>query len=154
MTARRVAYLLTVVLAGYLALVGWRGWQLLTDGRVPFVLLGIGVLLLPVVGAWLVWQELRFGHATGRLARELAAEDGVVEDDELPRTRGGRVDRRLADAVFETRRAAVERSPQDWRAWYRLAAAYGDAGDTRRGRRAMRHAITLYEEQHRTDRRR
>jgi hypothetical protein len=148
MTARRVAYLLTAVLAGYFAVLGWRGWQLLTDGRAPFVLLGVGVLVLPVLGAWFVWQELRFGWAMQRLADELAAE-GDLPRDELPRSRGGRVDRAAADDVFARRRVEVEQSPRDWRPWYRLAVAYGDAGDTRRGRRAMRHAIALYEAQRR-----
>jgi hypothetical protein len=148
MTGRRVAYLLTAVLACYFALLGWRGWQLLTDGRAPFVLLGVGVLVLPILGAWFVWQELRFGRAMQRLAGELAAQGGLP-GEELPRSRGGRVDRQAADAVFVRRQAEVEQSPQDWRAWYRLAAAYGDAGDARRGRRAMRHAISLYEAQRR-----
>jgi hypothetical protein len=143
MTARRTAYLLTTVLVGYFAVVGWRGWQLVSDGRLPFVLLGVGVLLLPVVGAWFLWHELAFGRATGRLAAELAAEGGLPED-EPARTRGGRVDRMAADAVFATRRAEVEQAPDDWRRWYRLAVAYGDAGDTRRGRHAMRHAFALH----------
>jgi hypothetical protein len=160
-TARRAAYLLTAVLVGYLAVVGWRGWQLVSDGRPPFVLLGVGVLLLPVLGAWFVWQELSFGRATGRLAGQLAAEEAderpaderpvderSVDErpvDGRPRTRGGRVDRAAADAVFARRRAEVELEPGDWRVWFRLAVAYGDAGDTRRGRHAMRHAISLYE---------
>jgi len=148
-TARRAAYLLTAVLAGYLAVVGWRGWQLVTDGRPPFVLLGVGVLLLPVLGAWFVWQELSLGRAADGLASQLAAEDRLPAD-ELPRTRGGRADRTAADAVFARRRADVELAPEDWRAWFRLAVAYGDAGDTRRGRRAMRHAISLFEAERRS----
>ena len=47
------------------------------------------------------------------------------------------------DAAFELRKAEVEAAPDDWRAWYRLAVAYGDARDTARGRRAMRKAIAL-----------
>ena len=39
--------------------------------------------------------------------------------------------------------AAVEAAPEDWRAWYRLAVAYGDARDPSRGRRTMRKAIAL-----------
>jgi cytochrome c-type biogenesis protein CcmH/NrfG len=146
LTARRTAYLLTAVLAVYLAVVGWRGWQLVADGRPPFVLLGVGVLLLPALGAWFVWQELRFGEATGRLAGALAAEGGLPED-RPPRSRGGRMDRAAADAAFTRRRAEVEQAPDDWRPWYRLAMAYAEAGDVRRGRRAMRHAIRLYDAQ-------
>ena len=34
-------------------------------------------------------------------------------------------------------------APQDWRGWYALAHAYDLAGDRKRARSAMRHAIDL-----------
>jgi Flp pilus assembly protein TadD len=37
----------------------------------------------------------------------------------------------------------VEQSPEDWRAWFRLAHAYDVAGDRGRAREAMRKAIEL-----------
>ena len=49
----------------------------------------------------------------------------------------------LTDEIFEVRRREVEAAPQDWRAWWRLASAYGEARDPRRGRRAMRKAVDL-----------
>jgi hypothetical protein len=146
MTARRIAYALAAVLALYLGAVAWRGWLLVRDGRPLTVLLGAGVLVLPLIGAWVVWRELAFGRAAGRLATDLAAL-GELPVDDLERTPGGRIDRPAADAAFARRRREVEAAPDDWRAWYRLAIAYGDAGDTRRARRAMRHAISLYEAQ-------
>jgi hypothetical protein len=143
MTARRVAWLLVAVLAVYFVLLGQRAVWLIADGRLPFVLLGVGVLVLPVVGAYTVWREVRFGYAAQQLGHELAAQGGLPADD-LPRRPSGRVDLAAADAVFERRRAEVEAAPEDWRAWYRLAVAYGDAHDTKRGRAAMRHAIHLH----------
>lgn len=143
MRARRVALLLTAVLVFYVLLVGQRGLLLLLDGRPAFVLFGVGVLLLPVVGTWVVVKEIQFGHATQRLAEELSAQGGLPEDEV---TRAGRVDRAAADAAFERRKAEVEAAPGDWRAWYRLAVAYSDAGDSTRGRRAMRRAIALRRE--------
>ena len=61
----------------------------------------------------------------------------------LPRRPSGRVDRDAADAHFEVIRAEVEAAPEDWRGWYRLAHAYDLAGDRKRARSAMRHAIEL-----------
>jgi hypothetical protein len=143
-SSRRVAVGLSLVLVFYLVLVGSRGVTLVRDGRPIAVLLGVGVLLLPLVGAWVVVKELQFGRATERLGRELAAQGGLAQ--ERPPTRpSGRVDRAAADEVFDRRRAEVEADPGDWRAWYRLATAYGDAGDAIRGRRAMRRAITLHQ---------
>jgi hypothetical protein len=150
-SARRVAILLVLAVVGYAAILGDRALVLLRDGRPVFVLLGIGVLLLPVVGLWLVALEFRFGRATERLGRELEldlsdARGGEPLSSSLPRRPSGRIDRAAADAAFAARRADVEAAPEDWRAWYRLAVAYGDAGDVGRGRRAMRHAIALHDD--------
>ena len=142
-TARRVVVLLVALLAFYVVFIGWRGVVLVADGRPAFVLLGIGVLLLPVVGVILVWRELRFGLAAQELGRALESE-GALPSDPLPRRPSGRVDLAAADEVFERRRAEVETAPDDWRGWYRLAVAYGDARDTRRGRAALRRALDLY----------
>ena len=61
MTARRVAWVLVAVLAVYFVLLGQRALWLIGDGRLAFVLLGVGVLILPFVGAYTVWREVRFG---------------------------------------------------------------------------------------------
>ncbi len=145
MQARHVVVVLVIAAVFYLGLIGWRGVQLLTEASWIARGMGVGVLLLPVVGAAVVGRELQFGRAAERLGRRLSEEsvgsgETVVA---LPRRPSGRVDRAAADALFESRRAEVEAAPREWRAWYRLAAAYGDAGDTRRGRRAMRYAIAL-----------
>jgi len=142
-TGRRTALLLVGVLAVYLVLVGWRGVLLVRTGDAVAVALGLAVLVLPVIAAVVVAREVRFGVATQRMARELEAAGGLPVDD-LPRRPSGRVVRGAADATFAGRRAEVEAAPEDWRAWYRLAVAYDDAGDRRRAREAMRHAARLH----------
>lgn len=124
MKARTVALLLAAALIAYLVVVGHRGAVLIADGRLPFVLLGVGVLLLPVIGTYALYREIRFGFATQRLA-------GALSDD--------------GPADFDSCRTAVEADPQDWQAWYRLAESYEAAGDRTRARGAMRHAIVLAE---------
>ena len=54
-----------------------------------------------------------------------------------------RIQRDAADALFTTVRTEVERDPDDWRRWYRLARAYDYAGDRRRAREAMKTAVEL-----------
>jgi hypothetical protein len=139
---RATVAVLVAVLLVYFVLTAQRAWTLLTSGSAVLALLGVGVLLLPVVGAVLVAAELRFGLATQRLGERLAAEGGLPVDD-LPRRPSGRVERDAADAVFARRRAEVEAAPDDWRNWFRLGVAYDDAGDRRRAREAMRKAIAL-----------
>ncbi len=116
---------------------------LLRTGTPAAVALGLGVLLLPIVGAWATVATLRAGLAHQRLAR-LAAEDGMELDvSALPTRPSGRVQRDAADALFETVRTEVEADPDDWRRWYRLARAYDYAGDRTRAREAMRKAVAL-----------
>lgn len=144
MKAKRVVAVLVLLLVVYALFLGRHGVLLIRDGQPTTVLLGIAVLLLPVVGLVLVGAELRFGAAVQRLGEQLAAEGGLPTDD-LPRRPSGRPDRSAADAVYAERRAEVEAAPQDWRAWFRLAVAYDDAGDRTRARKAMRTAVALHE---------
>ena len=118
--------------------------SLLATGDLVQVGVGIGVLLLVVVGVVLVAGEVRLGAASARLAKVLEAEGGLPYDPPgVVRLASGRLEKEDADAVFAHRKAEVEAAPEDWRAWWRLAAAYGDARDPRRGRRAMRRAVSL-----------
>jgi hypothetical protein len=119
-------------------------FSLLATGELVQVGVGIGVLLLVVVGVVLVVGEVRLGAASARLAKVLEAEDGLPYDPPgVTRLASGRLEKADADALFELRKAEVEAAPEDWRGWWRLAAAYGDARDPRRGRRAMRTAVSL-----------
>ena len=118
--------------------------SLLATGDLVQVGVGIGVLLLVVVGVALVAGEVKLGADSARLARRLAAEGGLPFDPpEVARLPSGRLEKADADRVFDQRRSEVEQQPDDWRAWWRLAAAYGDARDNRRGRRALRRAVVL-----------
>jgi len=128
----------TAVVAAYLVV---RAVDLFRTGTAKGAVLGFAVLLLVLVGAWLVVGEVRLARQSQRLGGLLFAE-GFLEED-LPTTTSGRVERDAADALFEKRKAQVEASPEDWRAWFALATAYDAARDPQRGRRAMRKAIAL-----------
>ncbi|TCC50021.1 hypothetical protein E0H75_17150 [Kribbella capetownensis] len=148
MNAKRAAILLAAVFVAYAALLGWRGVLLIGTGDPIAVGLGIAVLVIPVLGAFLVWRELQFGRRTEVLARELEAAGGLPVDD-LPRRPSGRIDRAAADQAFEKYKAEAEAAPGDWRVWFRLATAYDAAGDRKRARATMRTAIAQHEGQER-----
>ena len=134
---------LCLALAVYFVMLARTGVALFSTGTPASIALGVGVLILPLVGAWAVIATLRSGMAYQRLAR-LAAEDGVELDvSELPRMPSGRIRREAADALFQTVRAEAEADPDNWRHWYRLARAYDYAGDRGRAREAMRTAVAL-----------
>jgi hypothetical protein len=153
MRARTVAFLLGALLVFYLAGCVWRGVLALEtafrDGSVTAGALGVAVLAFGVIGTWFLYREIQFGFATERLAKALDEDEtpgGGLRYDEidgLPRSPGGRVDREAADELFAKRKAEAEAAPEDWRCWYRLAAAYYAAKDSSRARSAMRHAVKL-----------
>jgi len=136
-----VVAVLVLALAFYLVLIGYRGIYLLGQDRWVLKALGVAVLVLPVIGCWVVVAELRFGLASQRLEHRLRAAGEPVGVPELPRLPSGRLDRGAADAWFDRQRVVVERAPEDWRGWFRLAQAYDLAGDRRRARAALRTAI-------------
>lgn len=146
MRTKAVIAVLVVVLVFYAVVIGAKGVAFIASGEPVAVVLGVGVLLLPVLGLGLVWREIVFGRRSAELAAALEAEGGLPVDD-LPRRPSGRVDRAAADSAFEVRQAEVESSPESWQAWYRLALAYDDAGDRTRARAAVRKAIALYDGQ-------
>lgn len=144
MRTKAVVALLVVILVFYAVLIGGKGLAFIASGEPAAVLLGIGVLVLPLLGLGLVWREIVFGRRSAELAAALEAEGGLPVDD-LPRRPSGRVDRGAADEAFAVRRHEVEATPESWQAWYRLALAYDDAGDRTRARSAARRAVELYD---------
>jgi len=134
---------LVVVLAFYAGMIAWKGVALFGSGTTVGALLGVALVILPLVGAYLVWREIDFGRRSARLAAVLDDEGGLPVDD-LPRRPSGRVDRAAARGLFERMRAEAEADPENWRVWYRLALAYDAAGDRTRARAAVRHALTLF----------
>lgn len=147
MRARWVAFVLVAVLGVYLVLVGWRGVVLVTEGASSGdwvgVLLGVSVLVFPVIGAGLVWREVRFGMDTQALAAHLAARDELPVDD-LPKRPSGRVEKQAAHDAFDTSYARAQSHPDDPAAWYRLGLAYNDMGDRRQARASIREAIRVW----------
>ena len=142
MSARAAALLLVAVavtLSSYLLV---RAADLADEGPLG-LLLGLGVLLLVAVGGLLLAGEVRLGAGSERLGRLLDEEGVAIEPDGLERRPSGRLTPESAERLFAQRKAEVEAAPEDWRAWWLLAAAYGRSGDTSAGRRAMRRAIAL-----------
>lgn len=134
---------IVVALAFYFVLLGTRGVDLVTSGDAVSVGLGIGVLLLPLIGLWIVYASLRAGLQHQHLSRRIHDEGLELNVDDLPRRASGRLDRDAADALFEKVKGEWEADPDNWRNSYRLARAYDYAGDRGRARETMRRAVAL-----------
>ncbi|MDT0185804.1 tetratricopeptide repeat protein [Microbacterium sp. ARD31] len=133
--------IVAAVVVLYIVLVAQRAVLLVASGDPVGIAMGIALVLLPVVAVWALWRELSFGLGAQRLGRRLEAEGGLPEE-ELSLRPSGRPVQAEADALFPAYRDAVERDPDDWRAWYRMGLLYDGAGDRRRARSAIRTAIS------------
>lgn len=140
---RAAAFVVAGALAVYLVLMAQRAFVMITTGVPLLVVLGLAILVLPVLGAVLVFDQLRFGTQTEHLARRLDEHGQLPDTSHLPTLPSGRVQRAAADEWFEAKQAELESAQQDWRAWFALAQAYDLAGDRNRGRKAMRKAIEM-----------
>jgi hypothetical protein len=136
------AVLMALLLVLYLVVAVTRAVAFLGSGQPIGVIIGVALLVLPVIGAYLLVRELLFGLQATRLTRRLEAE-GPLPGDGLPRRASGRVERAAADAAFTRYAEDAEAQPDDWRAWLRLGLAYDMAGDRRRARSAVRRALAL-----------
>jgi cytochrome c-type biogenesis protein CcmH/NrfG len=132
-----------VALIMYFVLLGRIAMAFITSGRVAAIGLGLAVLILPLIGIWVMMSTLRAGLAHQRLARIIHDERMELDVSTLERTPSGRIRREAADALFQTVRDELERDPDNWRRWYRLARAYDYAGDRGRAREAMGKAVTM-----------
>jgi cytochrome c-type biogenesis protein CcmH/NrfG len=141
-SAKVLSWVLALAVGVYIVFAGLRAWALASTGEPALIVFGVSVVVIPVIGVWVLWRELRFGQQTQRLGEQLGREGGLPTDD-LPRTPSGRVEKDAADARFAEYERAVQASPDDWRCWYRLAIGYDDARDRKRARAAMRTAIQL-----------
>ena len=133
---------MAALLVLYLAFVVQYAIILLGVGQPVATAMGLALLVLPLVGAWVLTVELLFVFRGEKLLARLREEGGLPVDD-LPRLPSGRPDPVAADAQFPGYQAEVEGSPESWRAWLRLGLAYDASGDRKRARWATREAIRL-----------
>ena len=98
MREKATAVVLLVVLAFYCATIGWRGVLLVADGRPTAVLLGVGVLLVPVVALVAMVPLFRLRRDGARMLEEagrgaisptVAAELEQAEQCRVARDRAG-----------------------------------------------------------------
>lgn len=142
---------LVFALSFYFLWLGRIAVKLITSGEVAGIALGIGVLILPLLGVWMVGSTIRSALDHQRLARRIREEGLEVDISDLPRRPSGRIERAAADDLFLSIEKEWEADPDNWRISYRLARAYDHAGDRSRARDTMRRAVEL-EKQERENR--
>jgi hypothetical protein len=140
--ARVAAITMAVLLVIYLGFVVNYAFVLVSTGLGVAIAMGVALLVLPLIAAWLLYREITFVLRGERLVK-LMGGAGELPVDDLPRLPSGRADAKAADAQFPAYKAAVEENPDSWRAWVLLGLAYDASGDRSRARWATREAIKL-----------
>ncbi|MGA9872704.1 MAG: hypothetical protein WBQ44_16385 [Rhodococcus sp. (in: high G+C Gram-positive bacteria)] len=134
---------MVLILGFYFYLLGTRGISLINTGGFVNIGLGVGVLLLPIIGIWIVGATLKAGLEHQHLASRVRDEDLELDVADLPRMPSGRIAREAADELFQQVKGEWEKDPDNWRNSYRLARAYDYAGDRGRARETMKRAVAL-----------
>ncbi|MBL1078781.1 hypothetical protein JK358_30695 [Nocardia sp. 2] len=143
--AKKVVFIaaLVLVLVFYFFILGRMSISLIGKGSIPAVAIGIGILILPLVGVWVVASSVRAAFAHQHLGRRAHDEGFEVDVSSLPRRPSGRIEREAADQLFNQVKQEFEADPDNWRTNYRAARAYDYAGDRTRAREMMRRAVEL-----------
>lgn len=138
LAALAMAFLLVI----YVALLANTGLALIGTDLLIGQLMGALILTFPILGAWVIYVELRFGLAAQRLVSRVEAE-GTWPDLGIETRPSGRAIRSSADAAFKKFSDEAMRDYSNWHSWFTLSLAYDACGDRRRARMAMRKAIAL-----------
>jgi tetratricopeptide (TPR) repeat protein len=133
---------MTGLLGVYLTLVWERSIALVNSPQPIAVAIGSLMLFLPVVAAWGIFLELRFGLRIEKLGEILKRENDWPRF-EFELRPSGRPTRESAEVIFGKYQKLVENDESNWKVWFALGLAYDAAGDRARARKAMRRAIAL-----------
>lgn len=137
---------LVIALCVYFVLLGRTAVQLIGQGSIVSIGLGIGVFLLPLIGIWMVYSTLKSGLEHQRMVAAAQDLGRDLDTDSLPRRPSGRIEKDAAMELFEEVKKEWESDPSDWVSTYRIARAYDYAGDRSRAREMMKRASEQYRE--------
>ena len=134
--AKRISLILTAILLVYLGFTVLRGLDFLSVDDPAVQALGIAVLILPILGAILIYREIKFGKLSYLMGQ-------TISDDFLPTN----------DLTDEQKRdyldLAIERAKsqmENWQAWYSVALAYDLLKERKLAREAMKYSVELYQD--------
>ncbi|NBU32665.1 MAG: hypothetical protein EBS36_05810 [Actinobacteria bacterium] len=136
--AKRVSFILAVVLTVYLGFAFWRGVDLVRAGNTPVIILGICVMVLPILGGWLVIREVQFGYKSTEMGKQIAV-NRLPSMEIKPRTVEAQ---NYLDAAIE----AAKRNQNDWQNWFCVAVGYDLVGNRKLARESMQYAVELFDQ--------
>ena len=146
MKTRVFLVIISLLSFSYIALALLRAFQLGVYDGVTGVFWQVAIVLVAGISFGLILREIVFGVQLQKLAR-IMNEETLLLPDTLKKLPSGRTQYSDANTRFFEMKEELDQYPERWQSWFRLGLAYDEAGDRRRARESMRHAVALYKKQ-------
>jgi tetratricopeptide (TPR) repeat protein len=137
-SAKIWALVMTALAAIYVVLLGQKAVLLILDDNWVAKAMGLALLVLPIVAAWAILTEVKFGIDAERLAKT-----NSLPQLQLELRPSGRATKESAQLEFERIKALVSQDLENWELWFRLGECYDASGDRKLARKSIRKAIQL-----------
>jgi len=137
-SAKIWALVMTALAVIYVVLLGQKAVLLILDENWVAKAMGLALLILPLVAAWAILTEVRFGLDAERLAKT-----NSLPELQLELRPSGRATKESAQLEFERIKLLVSQDLQNWELWFRLGECYDASGDRKLARKSIRKAIKL-----------
>ncbi len=129
---------MTALAVIYVVLLGQKAVLLILDDNWVAKAMGLALLVLPIVAAWAILTEVKFGIDAERLAKT-----NSLPELQLELRPSGRATKESAQLEFERIKALVSQDLENWELWFRLGECYDASGDRKLARKSIRKAIKL-----------
>jgi len=129
---------MTALAVIYVVLLGQKAVLLILDDSWVAKAMGLALLVLPIVAAWAILTEVKFGIDAERLAKT-----NSLPQLQLELRPSGRATKESAQVEFERIKALVSQDLENWELWFRLGECYDASGDRKLARKSIRKAIKL-----------
>ena len=138
MSAKIWALVMTALAVIYVVLLGQKAVLLILDDNWVAKAMGLALLVLPIVAAWAILTEVKFGIDAERLAKS-----NSLPQLQLELRPSGRATKESAQFEFERIKLLVSQDLENWELWFRLGECYDASGDRKLARKSIRKAIKL-----------
>jgi tetratricopeptide (TPR) repeat protein len=129
---------MTALAVIYVVLLGQKAVLLILDDNWVAKAMGLALLVLPIVAAWAILTEVKFGIDAERLAKS-----NSLPELQLELRPSGRATKESAQVEFERIKLLVSQDLENWELWFRLGECYDASGDRKLARKSIRKAIKL-----------
>jgi tetratricopeptide (TPR) repeat protein len=137
-SAKIWALVMTALAVIYVVLLGQKAILLILDDNWVAKAMGLALLILPLVAAWAILTEVRFGIDAERLAKT-----NSLPELQLELRPSGRATKESAQLEFDRIKLLVSQDLENWELWFRLGECYDASGDRKLARKSIRKAIKL-----------